>query len=660
LPDTHRLASGILIAANHSECGCLEPDDSGDGDGDLAEITLSQLPSGMTDGYVQIVLSDPTAVRLFESDGSLLYDEDTTGDAPLTLDLSDPSGYLAGLESGAVYVWLEGVHANTDFSFTILYEDSQGDVADSDSVHMTLADWTFVDYDGQQLAAITPIWDVPFLATLAQTVESGTQGGVGEEPQDSTFKNELLGLSDSSQVQMQVESLDDSSESYTDDLVPMGAGLISGDFGAMFSSGEIYGADPEAPMTQVQVAAIRAVDGINALDGDGQQSTLTVGPPDNTLDSFTRKLVSPGPITIVLNNDTGVYNAGDWVTVVVTESKVDGGVWDNGLTATVSGVNGPASDGAELTGTPTGVPGQFSFQFRPTVAAYITFTVNNTVKDAGVNNPNFKPQVPTTNYTNSVTIMVVGAGQTLSTWQQQGWQSLMINGVVTGNVINRNRQITTLYANMYNSNTQAFGWAGMAAFGSYSAGTAMAEAANTSAFLSGVASRAVGIDTSKVEDYLGQGNMAIFMDKYPQLLAYSAGGLANITAMAQQKQISAIQLTAWQTIVRGINNNNQGTIWDGNAAIVWVEQTETVQPVFNKDLALWKNVTEWGPTFGKNLVSPMPGDGSVFQTLYPGQSFSNGTLRYTWAVSTMIPAFQNWQKKYQSIVVGTLLNGGIH
>jgi hypothetical protein len=25
LPDIHRLARGILIAANHSECGCLEP-----------------------------------------------------------------------------------------------------------------------------------------------------------------------------------------------------------------------------------------------------------------------------------------------------------------------------------------------------------------------------------------------------------------------------------------------------------------------------------------------------------------------------------------------------------------------------------------------------------------------------------------------------------
>jgi Protein of unknown function (DUF2515) len=624
------------------------PDDSGDGDGDLAEITLRQLPSGMTDGYVQIVLSDPTAVRLFESDGSLLYDEDTTGDAPLTLDLSDPSGYLAGLESGAVYVWLEGVHANTDFSFTILYEDSQGDVADSDSVHMTLADWTFVDYDGQQLAAITPIWDVPFLATLAQTVESGAQGGVGEEPQDSTFKNEILGLSDSSQVQMQVESLDDSSESYTDYLVPMGAGLLSGDFGAMFSSDEIYGADPEATMTQGQVAAIRAVDGINALDGDGQQSTLTVGPPGNTLDSFTRQLVSPGPLTIALDNPVAIYHVGNTITATVTESKLNGRVWYNGLRAVLS-------DGVTLAGTPTGTPGQFAFTFTAANAGYMTFAVNNSTTLKGAAPWADADSLIIKNYTNSVTIMVVAAGQTPSTWQQQAWQSLMINGVVTGNVINRNVQITAAYANMYNTNPQAFGWAAMAAFGSYSAGTGMARAAYTSEFVSGAASLTVGINTSKVVDCLGQGNMAIFMDMYPQMLAYSAkGGLANITTMAQQKQITPQQLEAWTDIDEGIDNDDEDTIWDGNGLIVWVEQTQTVQPVFNKDLALWKQATKWGPP----LVSPMPGDGTVFQTLYPGRSFSNAVLRYQWAIATMIPAIQNWQKTNQTIVVGKLLNGG--
>ena len=99
-------------------------------------------------------------------------------------------------------------------------------------------------------------------------------GGVDEEPQDSTFKNQILGLTGDSNVQMQVESLDDPSESYLDDLIPTGAGLISEDFGAVFSSDDIYGADPEALLTQGQAAAIRAVAGINALDDNGQQSTL--------------------------------------------------------------------------------------------------------------------------------------------------------------------------------------------------------------------------------------------------------------------------------------------------------------------------------------------------------------------------------------------------
>jgi hypothetical protein len=632
------------------------PDGSGDGDSDLAQITLNQLPSGMTDGYVQIVLSDPTAVRLFESDGSLLYDDDTTGTAPLTLDLSDPSGYLAGLQSGAVNVWLEGVHANTDFSFTVLYEDSQGDVIDSDSVHMTIADWTFVDYDGQPLAAITPIWGVPFLTALDQEVESGTQGGISEEPQDSTFKNQFLGLTGDSNVQIQVESLDDPSESYLDDLIPAGDGLISENSGAMFSSDDIYGADPEALLTQGQVGAIQSADGINALDGDGQQSTLTVGPPGNTLDSFTRQLVSPGPLTIVLNNDTGVYNAGDWVTVVVTESKVDGGVWNNGLTATVSGVNGPASDSAELTGTPTGVPGQFSFQFRPTVAAYITFTVNNTVKDADRDN---KPVVPTANYTNSVTIMVVGAGQTLSTWQQQAWQSLMINGVVTGNVINRNRQITTLYANMYNSNQQAFQWAGMAAFASNAAGAGMATAANASAFTSGGASLVFGVDTTILLDYLGQGNITIFMDMYPQVLAYKAGGLDNIQTMLDDGIITNDQFLGWQSIASGITNNNWSDIEKGNALLIFVEQTQTIQAVFNKDLGLWKTLTDlwWFPPVGP-IESPIPGDTSTFQGFAPGKSFSEGWWKYQWTISRMVPAWRTWRKTNPTIVLDTLLNGG--
>jgi hypothetical protein len=285
----------------------------------------------------------------------------------------------------------------------------------------------------------------------------------------------------------------------------------------------------------------------------------------------------------------------------------------------------------------------------------MTFTVNNSTEIAvAYSSPyyDFTPPV-TTNYTNSMTIMVVPSGQTPSIWQQQAWQSLMINGIVTGNVINRNQQITTAYANIYNTNTQAFGWAAMAAFGSYAAGQGMAKAVDA-AWYEKVGGVLAQVDRFEVLDYLGQGNIAIFMDMYPQLLAYSAGGLANINTMAQQNQITPTQLYAWQQIQQGINTGNADTIWGGNAAIVWVEQAVTAQPMFNKNLGLWKTATAWGP----KIVSPMPGDGTVFQTLWPGQSFSNPTLRYGWAVFTMIPAIRKWQLTNPNIILSKLLSGG--
>lgn len=200
------------------------------------------------------------------------------------------------------------------------------------------------------------------------------------------------------------------------------------------------------------------------------------------------------------------------------------------------------------------------------------------------------------------------------------WQSLMINGVVTGNVINRNRQITTLYATMFNSNPQAFEWAGMAAFASNAAGSGMATAANANEFQK-VGAQLFGIDTSTLLDYLGQGNMAIFMNMYPQLLAYQAGGLANIQTMFAQDQITFDQLEGWEEIDSGIDSGDEDAIWDGNGLLVMVEQTQTIQQVFNKDLGLWKTLTDlsWNPLV-RPIKSPIPGDTSTFQGYVPGKA----------------------------------------
>src|SRR5437867_2745059 len=71
-------------------------------DDDLAKIKLRKIPSDPNISSVEVQLSDPGAVRLFKSDGTLLYKEGQTSSEALTLYLNSPSGYFAPLLSGDV------------------------------------------------------------------------------------------------------------------------------------------------------------------------------------------------------------------------------------------------------------------------------------------------------------------------------------------------------------------------------------------------------------------------------------------------------------------------------------------------------------------------------------------------------------------------------
>ena len=86
-------------------------------------------------------------------------------------------------------------------------------------------------------------------------------------------------------------------------------------------------------MTEAELKAAQNVEGLNLVQGDGQQSTLTVGPTGGIKDSFTRYLVAPGDLTIQLNNPSAIYHQGDTITAIVNEAKKNGPVWYNGLTA---------------------------------------------------------------------------------------------------------------------------------------------------------------------------------------------------------------------------------------------------------------------------------------------------------------------------------------
>jgi hypothetical protein len=119
------------------------------------------------------------------------------------------------------------------------------------------------------------------------------------------------------------------------------------------------------------------------------------------------------------------------------------------------------------------------------------------------------------------------------------------------------------------------------------------------------------------------------MDMYPQMLTYQAGGLEDIQTMLNDGLITNDQFLGWQSIASGIANKDWTAIEKGNALLVFVEQTQTIQTVFNKDLGLWKRLTNlsWNPEVG-SIYSPVPGDTSTFQSFAPGKSFSEGWWKY--------------------------------
>ena len=612
-------------------------------------------------------MSDPTAVRLFKSDGSLLYDG-TTGDGVLTFDLSSPSGYLAGLLSGGVDVWLEGVHQVPDFDFAVVYEAPSGKFISHDDVHMTIADWTFRNDHGEAIGDIVPIWE--------QTVLDDSQASDiqpwDQSPDNSLFKSLISGLPDRLSRQLQVQSASDSSDAYTDDLLDLPGGSVSNHFQAVYSSQGFYGTSALAALTPDQRNAILAMLGINLVGGPGAMSTLTLGQAGNPTDKFTRGLKIPGTLPSTLNNPDGVYKSGDTVSV-----KVDAPAakpehhWaayaelSDGRT-----INGTFSGGDPNTATITFLVASLTKNLNGGVKGlatnYLTVNVHVTdhiFLDAGDGKDVL---VKLVNYEKSITIAVLPIGKTMSTWQTQTWKALQdVNGIVTGDPIQRNEQITRLYTAMFKVNTSAFEWSGMAAFASYLAGVGMKKA-EANRWISIPAKIWTGLELLQLRDYLGQGNISIFADMYPQMLAYQDGfdsrdvptarSLDNIQAMLDRGDITQEQFNGWKAVDDGLKASDSSKVWIGQKLFAKVEQFETLQAVLNLDLPMWKKAAAAEP-----LQSPYPGDPSTFQdddVSPPGASFGNPYLRFAWFNKKMVPAYKLWRTTNPVIDINTLLSGG--
>ncbi|MFN9367371.1 MAG: DUF2515 family protein [Planctomycetia bacterium] len=321
-----------------------------------------------------------------------------------------------------------------------------------------------------------------------------------------------------------------------------------------------------------------------------------------------------------------------------------------------------------------------AFEFKAQKEGYLRLTFS-TAAPNGMQ----QPQV-----LSSILVRITADG-TLPKWEAKTWDALKVDGFVPGDPINRNRQINTRYAEMYNSGISQdrpnpYGWFGIAAFVSTGVGVGMTTSMNLDA-----APDAVGVDSRKVVDGLADGNLAIFVDVYKQALAYNkrSTGLEELDRMLKAGELrDERQLRAWRDIHLGVfgdpANNilpSQDDVDKGVRLLVQVEQDTTLQEVLNKDLPLWKAATDnLGTWFENNaarigwqwrlflMISPLPGNYSSFQayrsedpTVPDDASFSDVNARLAWFDAKLFPAWKAWRVANPGeIVVSRLLRGGYH
>jgi len=261
---------------------------------------------------------------------------------------------------------------------------------------------------------------------------------------------------------------------------------------------------------------------------------------------------------------------------------------------------------------------------------------------------------------------------TMPNWENQAWNALKVNGFVPGDAINRNRQITTQYANMFNSGKNPdqlnpFEWFGIAAFASRLAGDGM-HAAMSLDWFPDLPDRVGGVDSRKLFQGLADGNLAIFIDMYKAGLAYRDGGFETINNSAE---FSNEQKDAWEIIERGQTAGKIEVIWEGVDGLVDVEQRVALQRVLDKDPDLWRSATD---NLGRHLhkvfmiSSPFPGDTSTFQDYRVNPDGNNPRIpadatfdqvenRLTW-IRSRIPKYRaGWRATHDSIDIPKLLNG---
>ena len=621
---------------------------SGVQDDDLAKITLKKLQSGLTQGTVEVVLSNAAAVRLFKSDGSQLTQR--------TLNLSSPSGDLAGLLSGDLDVWLEGLSKDSNFSIAIVYKDAQNREIARDDVHMALVDWNFRDGNGNDVIYLPPM-ATETLGYIADNASAMTEGDINAP--ESLVQLRLDGLSAYPGGSLSVTSDVPSSGEISDVLE------FSGDLATSKNKIGMYSSNADdSPLNGSQVQTLQQKFGIDVVHNPKATVKLL-----GQWDEQRRELEAPPSITWDLGNQ--VIKSGQAVQGTVSLDNPDPNLkYEFQVTGSPNPLVGPTAN-ISLAPTTTGLNG-----------FYLTVTVKDGQgKVIGV----FEDDL-------GRSVWVLPANTTAATlqWSQQAFAALQDNGdaipaypqldssnFASENFFALNNRISRAYATMYNKDPGAYAWCGLAAYVSNRGGQGIALAGTGSELLKkmSILFDVNPAGATQMYEAFTKLNQTIFLDMYRQFVAYDNGGINAIQAMANEQVIQPGQRDAWGRIDAGRVARAAGNaalasqeFWGGNFDLADVEQNLIAQDVYDdyKPIFLFLSNDAW---FKTQLKSPVPGDNSTFGDVVPnGVNGGQANVavkedRWQWVTAPNVglwDKFKAWQPAHPNINLDDVTSGGMN
>jgi hypothetical protein len=248
----------------------------------LAKIVLKGMTPAPQQGVYSISVSNPSAVQLYKADGVT-----PLASSDWSVDLANPSGYLAGIASGDVTIWVKGVSTEPNLVFECIYSKPDGTQVCMDSVHIDVAQYTLRGSTDSviDLVSLAPMENVQIFAGVVNDPRPSFDTPYKPSRRDpdaiedsTNYRLHIDALPTSAVTELRVTS-DSTGDYYLDDFAS-GSSVVSNALGVVYDA-----ASTDFITRTAQTSVVRSVLGLNVIHCGGTKVVLTT-----LKDKYTRRL----------------------------------------------------------------------------------------------------------------------------------------------------------------------------------------------------------------------------------------------------------------------------------------------------------------------------------------------------------------------------------